>query len=695
MVAELYLPPLQAGSGSFSLGTSSINLTYRRLSVSSSSYETKVYGVPRLQAGEVQFVSAAVDDSASVVMPTHQANDLLLVLAVNTSGSTFTPNTVSGWTTLGQAGGGSLPYRLAYKWATSSTEIAGIWAGSTRTTAIVYRNVRNISAPSSVLFGGNTLIRYPSPTQTSNAGSRGVLIGATVSNNGAEILPGTDATTPITGVTTRLTSSSAGIAIPAIGVHDFVLDPGQLAWSISDTDVTVPSLTVARTWGIILEQGVHDLTAETASFDTTLNGDVFANTLQVVSRRYALELTPAITTYLTFYDADPVSYTTSGGSINTPFGYGLFAETASFALNLLDVDLKRDLKVVIQTETFTFAGGAVDLPKGFFTTPQTGIFPASFSNVGQFHAAFLDAQKQDFLVDTKFELIRSIIESFGTTNFPDHYGQIGIRNDVSTPFPGGLFKPATSKYGGSNKTNPQGLRPETVKFNSVSKSRDLGVVNNFLGEFNGEIGSQSGTQTLFFKIRTLGDADLRILKKTANRFTDKQIGVGVLNAERQPIPVNDFGFAYQNEIESTEISEFENALPAGTYYFTVSSSLWQTVPFSITIQAIRFVGLEGSARLTAALSARFAIAKLNGPALLTAPFVSTIPTQTNLKRPTGTALLTSATQGTFTTPAGIAVGRMLPTGRLKLTHKIRGAALGTGANVATLVAFPPYGYGGP
>ena len=44
------------------------------------------------------------------------------------------------------------------------------------------------------------------------------------------------------------------------------------------------------------------------------------------------------------------------------------------------------------------------------------------------------------------------------------------------------------------------LRPQFVKYNSVSKSRDLGSVDNFLGTFAGDIGSQVGSPTLFFKV---------------------------------------------------------------------------------------------------------------------------------------------------------------------------------------------------
>jgi hypothetical protein len=134
-------------------------------------------------------------------------------------------------------------------------------------------------------------------------------------------------------------------------------------------------------------------------------------------------------------------------------------------------------------------------------------------------------------------------------------------------------------------------------------------------------------------------------------------------------------------------------MPAGEYYFTISSSQWQKIPYSVEIQAIRFMSLSGVVTLTSQSTARFAISKMYGPALVTGPLQAIIPTNAQLKQPSGPVLLTSGSRGALTTPEGIATMRMLPTGRLKLTHKIGGAASMAGANVATLSSAPPYGGG--
>ena len=274
-------------------------------------------------------------------------------------------------------------------------------------------------------------------------------------------------------------------------------------------------------------------------------------------------------------------------------------------------------------------------------------------------------------------------------------GQVGFKNEVISPLDTGLFTPAKGRVGGSDKASPSFLRPERVQFNSVSKSRDLGAVDNFLGEFTGAIGASSGTQTLYFKIETLGDADLLIRKKAVNRFTDNQISVGILDSNKKSVKVNDFGFAYRNEIVGTELKEFLEPLPKGVYYFTISGSSWQSIPYHVSIQVIRYVSLDGSAKLSASLSGRFSLVKPRGQALLTAPLAGSMPLQEDIKNPAGAAVLTSATQGTFVKMGGVAIGRLLPTGRLKHTHRIVGAAIVSNANVATLSATPSSGYGYP
>ena len=74
-------------------------------------------------------------------------------------------------------------------------------------------------------------------------------------------------------------------------------------------------------------------------------------------------------------------------------------------------------------------------------------------------------------------------------------------------------------YGGSDKSSPSFLRPEHVKYNTPAKAKNLGIVFNLNTTLTGTIGSEAGTNTLYFKVTTSGESDLRVLKNTLNSFS--------------------------------------------------------------------------------------------------------------------------------------------------------------------------------
>ena len=403
-----------------------------------------------------------------------------------------------------------------------------------------------------------------------------------------------------------------------------------------------------------------------------------------VSRRYNVTLPQVFWLYRSYFSTDSGSFATSLAAVNTPRGYSLDPAKGEFSLVAADGILTRFLVFTPLTRNFAFTEGLIEFAKGFFTGLNTSAFSASFYDSVLTNNALLEALSGSYdATSQETALKRALIEALAAAIFNSSTSQVGFRNDTPFPTNGGPFRP----------TVPFHLQPSLVKYNSVGKSRDLGIVNNFLGQFSGLIGSEAGAATLFFKITTLGPADLRILINPVNRFTDNFISVGIADANRKSLNVNDFGFAYKNESTNTERLELLDPMPAGEYYFTISSSQWQNIPYSVEIQAIRFMSLSGVVTLTSQSTARFAISKLNGPALLTGPLQATIPSNAQLKQPTGPVLLTSASRGELTTPEGVATMRMLLTGRLKMTHKIGGTALVTGANIATLSSAPPYGGG--
>ena len=69
-------------------------------------------------------------------------------------------------------------------------------------------------------------------------------------------------------------------------------------------------------------------------------------------------------------------------------------------------------------------------------------------------------------------------------------------------------------YGGSDKSSPSFLRPEHVKYNTPAKAKNLGVVFNLNTTLTGTVGSEAGTNTLYFKVTTSGESDLRAVSYT-------------------------------------------------------------------------------------------------------------------------------------------------------------------------------------
>ena len=667
-------PDLAAGTASFISTPINADLICRREVAGTGNFKTKINAIYRVNS-EVAFVGAETSENATAVMPSHQVNDLLLVFAFN-GNSTGVPVAPSGegWETIKTNAANPNGYHLAYKFATTNTQTVGPWVGSTRTTAVVYRNVRKIpnDSSSSKNFSATSIL-YPALATANSGGTRVVYFSATKQNLDSSLTPA--------GTTTRISTSSISGSFPGTAVHDRLLPDGtESVASLTQACTGTESQVIA----IELLSGVPGIEITSAPFATGLNGDLFKNRLSPVSRRYNVTLPQVFWLYKSYYTANSVSFSHSISAVETSRGYYSQFQPGAFDLAVAQTIFTRYLIARTSSGGFAFTEGLIDFAKGFFTNAEAGVFSATFYNTLLTQFATLQALSGKFdLTPISTPLQRAIIEALAAAIFNSTTGPIGLRNDTTSPASGGPFKPAV----------PFHLQPSLVQYNSISKSRDLGVVNNFLGLFKGKVGSQTGAPSLFFKLQTLGPADLRIQKKSINKYTDGYISVAITDANRKPVNVNDFGFAYRNEIVNTEIEEFALPMPAGEYYFIVSNSQWQELPFSIEIQAIRFSSLAGVITLTDQSQARFAISKMKGAAPITGPFQATIPAAAQLKQPTGPVLLTSGSNGALTTPEGLVVMRMLPTGRLKMTHKIGGTALVTGTNVATLSSAPPYGGG--
>lgn len=222
------------------------------------------------------------------------------------------------------------------------------------------------------------------------------------------------------------------------------------------------------------------------------------------------------------------------------------------------------------------------------------------------------------------------------------------------------YEALRASYGGSDPTLPSFLRPYYVKYNAVNKSRDLGETEILIADFSGQIGSQAGSNTLFFKVHLLRDLDLRVVKHDTGSVTDKYISVGILDANRKPIPMTDKGYGYLNDIHNTVIDESKARLPEGTYYITVSSSQWQSIPYSFTLFVGSYALLSGDATGRLIATGRLPLIKPIGQLLGTAPLELTVVNPDTVKNLVPFTALSGPqaeflTPGTYTwvAPAGV------------------------------------------
>lgn len=248
-------------------------------------------------------------------------------------------------------------------------------------------------------------------------------------------------------------------------------------------------------------------------------------------------------------------------------------------------------------------------------------------------------------------------------------------------------------YGGSDNTAPSFIRPAYLQYNSLSKSRDLGRVDNYGAILTGVVGGHTGRSTLFFRIETTAIAKVGILKSMDRPITDRTISVGVLDANHNPMPLGEDGFSYLAPIHNSANSGFLDRMPPGTYYFTVSTNQWRETPFSVTVLVQRYLELNGRILLRAAPRLRLALVKLSGPATGRAPLIGTLLAPISIKELTGAAIGAMTPRLTLSIMRGAAIGRMEPYGRLQQNYRISGAATGRNANIATMTARKPYGYG--
>ena len=122
-----------------------------------------------------------------------------------------------------------------------------------------------------------------------------------------------------------------------------------------------------------------------------------------------------------------------------------------------------------------------------------------------------------------------------------------------------------SLQGGSSSTAPSFIRSEYNQNSSLSSATDLGTVRNLTRVFTGDIGSETGRNTLFYKVETTDPSDVRIFKNFVNTRTDKDIAVGLLDTNRHQIILDSQGFGQSTKYTTHKsLNLFESFLRAFT-----------------------------------------------------------------------------------------------------------------------------------
>lgn len=420
-------------------------------------------------------------------------------------------------------------------------------------------------------------------------------------------------------------------------------------------------------------------------------------TLVANRQRYQAEGSAAVLTFTRPFYADTGVFTASGGSTQYPRGYYQAPVTAAYAVLGPEAYPKASLRFSLSSGSFSLAPAAASFVRGYILYCDAGSFLATgVSNSIFLHARVIAPIAAYAAEGPVTALQRALIFGVSTAAFTCSPQGSGFQFQPPAPASGQRRDKPLNPYGGSDDTGGSFIRPQYVKYNSALKAKNFGLISNLFSIAEGELGSQAGSNTAFFVVETDGPAQLFIKNNTTSPFTKNYLSVGVLDADRKPLPLNPDGFAYRNDNHATAANEAAESLPAGVYYFTISCNQWQAIPFQVTMQVIRFKPLIGAAGGTFAPYGRFAIAKLYSAATLTGPMSGTIPPDSKIDRLSGAATIAAIPVLSLAIMRGAAVGTMVPYGRLKQTHRISGSAIGTGSSIATLSSAPPYGggYGG-
>lgn len=166
----------------------------------------------------LSYINASSAEATSVAIPSgHAAGDLLLVFAFR-SNSTTAPSIPAGWTSVGLNTGTNCSSTVAYKVATSGTELSGTWTGSTDILCHVYRGQKrtNPVINSGAQTGTGTTVNYAGIVTMADPGN------VWIARFGAIISTTTAIETPPVGHTLRIDAVQSTVELVGFDTNGLV-----------------------------------------------------------------------------------------------------------------------------------------------------------------------------------------------------------------------------------------------------------------------------------------------------------------------------------------------------------------------------------------------------------------------------------------------------------------------------------------
>lgn len=374
---------------------------------------------------------------------------------------------------------------------------------------------------------------------------------------------------------------------------------------------------------------------------------------------------------------DGTSFTLDILSAGLSRTWGIPAESGPFALSAPEVQLRASGRILAEAGAFGVAGVDASLDKGFTILADAGAFALTGNDFSVLRGLVFVAEAGAYALapgDVVGAIGRAIlvdagdfqvsggsatgkVEFIGTLIAPatDHHkGETG--GDQS-----GAIERVRRSYGGSDRTTPSFNRHAYVKYTNVNHSRDFGEVDFVNTELSGTIGTSSGTNTLYFRVHCPEPSKLQVQLSGGISYERQYLSVGVLDENHDPVPTDDQGFAQPRAPEAQYVPFYQTLsstlygqayvedgywtfgytetdgktdatqkvtvvekfipppalMPPGSYFFTVSSSQWSPLPYTLKIAVAPAARLSGSMDLQLPITGRIAQSRLAGSATLT------------------------------------------------------------------------------